>query len=543
MIPAPIGVEPSTWAAMSPQQQLATSQQINSTLGNMGAPSGIAAYATGAAPAPAPPPMAHATPLPMMSAQPQAFQSAIPQLAPVAPPAAPQGAPASGPVVPYRQAPGGGTGDLTNKLLKTPGVAAHEAPLVDPTSQLRMQIGYGNAQAGLRGEANAERDVGAAAGAQGQAQASGLAGEAGTAGRAAGDLGSIAMSARERAAAHMAAADKFGAEIAGDKIDPDGMWNHASSGTQLRWTIARALGGFASGGTGPNQIADSLQHMADQDVASQKANFEARRGNLDSMYARAFRETGNADDALVRAKSYALTAAAKMTESLGAASGSNLSSAKANAIAAQLGTKSSELGVQAEKEHQAENKYVSAQAGSTIDILHDPRVQKEAADLQKSAAANGQPISPDEALKRAAETFYAGSQRGGYSSVQKLPAGAKGAQAQQGAALDDAISQARELRDAVKKGGELSPARTAELNTKAAGLAAAMRSATPGRPPPVNFFQGMIPSNPNGWDATGSHLAQMNAVVQHLEEQKRRGGGASGGASDVGFQPAEGDEP
>lgn len=535
-IPIPAGVSPETWASMTPQAQLGLSQQLFAS----GGP-GIPQFGGPPAPMPPPPPPpAQTMGFPNASFGPVTAPPAAPPIP--GPPAAPSAPEAALPPTPYREAPGSGTGDITNKTAQTPGIAAHDQALVNPETQETIAQGFRDLQSSLgpRGQAGAQQALGAAEAGQQQALAQGAQGEAAAAGGAASEFGGIAKTARQRAEDHMAAADKFADEIKSDKIDPNHMWSSASAGTAARWTMAGILGGIAAGPGGTNQAVQHLEKMADQDIAAQKANFDARRDTGASMYARAFRETGNADDALKLAKTYAMTAAAHTTAALGAASGSAVKQAQANTVGAQLLTKVREVGIQGEQERQKDNRWVPTQAGGTVDIIHDPRVQAAALAMDKEAAAGGRSVDPNASLKRAAEIYFPGSQSGSFADISKAPKGGDAKTAEKGAALDSALDNARKLQEAIMKGGELSPARTRELNNLAGELAISMRSAAPGRPAPLEHYQSLVPSNPNGWDVSGANAAQINQLVQHLEAEKARGV-TGGGAADVGFTPIEGE--
>jgi hypothetical protein len=473
----------------------------------------------------------------------KAYQADLAQPTAPTPAAAPAAAPSAAPPTPYREAPGGGTGDLLNKVSKVTGIPEFVLKLVPQESIDRMSKMYSDWQQSNTGAAGAAANVGQAQGEAGEMQARGLGEEANAAASAGAGQSGRADDMKSRAERDFATADRMFGELAKYKTDPDRLFNNASTGQRITWTIAKVLGGAAQGllHLPTNQAVDTIQKMVDRDVEAQKFDFEAKKGLTDSLYARAFKEYGNSSDATEAATRYGLMAAAKKTEALGALGGSRVNAARANAMSADLLVRGHEIGIQGEKQWQSEHKYIPAQGGGTVDILHDPRVTAMSQQLQKEAAANGQPIEPDEATKRAAETIFPGSQRGGFSSIQKTPNGGaaavKGAQAQ--ANVDEALRSARELLKEVNKGGELSPARTADLDTRVKELASKLRAAdaaSGARPAPIDHYLDMLPSNPNGWNPSGSNSAILNRVVKDLEGRKS---GSAQALGDVGFQPHE----
>ena len=577
-IPAPMGVDPTIWQGMSPSQQIATSQQI-AAQGPQAPPPAVLDYAQARAqPQPAPPPMgAHmgpnsplANPPPAAPAAPapsfldelrrgkqanqaadQADRSAFLQRlglggapAPAAPAQPPGGAAPPGPVGPILGANGqplGGaqddTGSLTNKLGKAAGVAAHELPLVDPASRDRMQGAYRDLQSAQVGAAGAHAAEGQGEAAIHDAMSTGSKGESDEARRAQKELDDLSAQRRAAADAHMEAASKFGDEIKNDKIDPGRMWASASTGSKIMWGVAKVLGGLAQGTLKlpTNQIADQFQHLVDQDVQAQKANFDARRGNLDSMYARAFKETGNADEAFARAKAFGMQAAAKQTESLGEAAKSPASAMHANALATDILAKSAEVPIEAEAQHQKTGKWVPAQGGGTVDILHDPRVQAQAVKAINDAAKNGVKLEPDQAIKQAAELYFPGSQAGGFANTAKgggAPGGGKVSPrlAVRLAAMSSFDRKADEWERLAAQGGALSPADRAKADALGSSMQSNLESMGE---------KGQTIPNAREFTATGANVSRMREIRKSVRENQRTLNEVAGRTGAEGPEPAE----
>lgn len=105
--------------------------------------------------------------------------------------------------------------------------------------------------------------------------------------------------------------DEYNKAMPDDPIDPDRFWNSRSSSQKAAGFIAAALGGWlqGSGATAQNSAVAQLNTAIEQDVASQRASYEAKKGklgNLQTAYGLAMQKYNDADAAEAAAKAYLL---------------------------------------------------------------------------------------------------------------------------------------------------------------------------------------------------------------------------------------------
>jgi hypothetical protein len=105
---------------------------------------------------------------------------------------------------------------------------------------------------------------------------------------------------------HYARLEQLNNEVATGTVDPDHWWHNLSTGNQIRYTLAAALGGFSAGVMGtPNQGLASIRMHIDNDIDAQKANLESKRHAAEGekgLLAEAYQRTHNMQDAVLLAK-------------------------------------------------------------------------------------------------------------------------------------------------------------------------------------------------------------------------------------------------
>ena len=149
--------------------------------------------------------------------------------------------------------------------------------------------------------------------------------------------------------AHNAARD-----VAAKKVDPERFWKSRTTGQQIAYTIALALGGFAHDHT----AANTIQHLIDLDVEAQRANIENGHKTVQdkmSMFHAALQSTNSMDLAQQQDIATKLNYAMLKVKEQAEESQAPIIRARAQALLAQMDRKQIEVGI-------AMNKYIPAQA-------------------------------------------------------------------------------------------------------------------------------------------------------------------------------------
>lgn len=203
-------------------------------------------------------------------------------------------------------------------------------------------------------------------------------GEGITSGLAAQQMGAYNEKNRAAAEAHDKAYVKAGESIdaaskeANASEDPNHFWSSASKGDHVRLVLAAALGGFLSGFRGgPNQGMEQINHLVDQDIASQRHKIEAARGRVADLrggLADMYRRFGNMDQAEAGAQALHYKQLIAEGDEHDASARSDLVRAKWGSLRAELNTKLEEA------------KIKIASGGPK------PMTEKERADIEKTRA-------------------------------------------------------------------------------------------------------------------------------------------------------------
>jgi hypothetical protein len=324
---------------------------------------------------------------------------------------------------------GGGGGSAT--------IPAHEQALVMPARQRALTGAIDAEAAAIEAQKTA---VGGSADAAAEIERQRAIGTQEIA-RAAEDAG-IDVKLRAKARADESKAfrehiDAYAAKLAEDKIDPNRMWNSASTGQQITWSIAKALGavGQAFLGQSTNQVADHIERMAAQDVAAQKANHDIGRERLSdmhSMYSQALQASGSAEEADRVATGYALEAAKQNAAALTQSATSKAQKAKGEELQAALIEKQAIIG---EKKAETEIKLNPLVQARTVSTGPDmAKLGKQALDLQLDYAKIGKEVSYDQAFAAVMKS-HTGQTVRGFAPVQ-------GAKAEPGG-KDEKMNEAR----------------------------------------------------------------------------------------------------
>jgi hypothetical protein len=281
-------------------------------------------------------------------------------------------------------------------------IAAHEQALASPERQKAL-LGAVDAEGkAVEGQKAAARDSGDAAADVERQKAIGERDVATATEDAGVDTKLRAQLRNDELKSYRKHIDDFSAKVAKEKIDPNGMWNNASTGQKITWTLAKAFGavGQAFLHTSSNQVADHIDQMAAQDVAAQRANHETNRervGDMNSMYAQALHATGNAEEAERVATGYALEAARHNALALSTNATGAVQKARGAEIVAALDEKQAQLGEKKAKEEIALNPLVQARTvGVGLDMN---KVYAGARQRIEDQAKLGTVVSPDEAIR------------------------------------------------------------------------------------------------------------------------------------------------
>jgi hypothetical protein len=152
--------------------------------------------------------------------------------------------------------------------------------------------------------------------------------------------------------------DAYNKAMPDDPIDPDRFWNSRTSSQKAAGFIAAALGGWlqGSGATAQNSAVAQLNTAIEQDVASQRASYEAKKGklgNLQTAYGLAMQKYNDADAAESAAKAYLLDQTKMRLEAEAAKKGTVDAVNAGQQAGAQLDTERAKLIEQGTKRVQA----------------------------------------------------------------------------------------------------------------------------------------------------------------------------------------------
>lgn len=267
------------------------------------------------------------------------------------PPAAQAAAPATPGGIVFAQQPGG----LGNMQLTMPVyVPAHERRLVSPQRQQEEQNAYEGQREAIAGEnaaiggvQDAERNLAQAQGGVSAATAQGWAGVAERADKAAQEAEARQKNSGKSFDDWQKKMDAFSEALSKQEVDPNRLWNNASTGSKITWSLARVLGGLAQGmmRTPTNQVADQIEARIRADVDAQKANYQVKRGRLSDMenlWTLARQHTNDDNQTHALAVNYGMEAAKARINQLVSAAGTPVAAAYGEKLAAELGVKQAE---------------------------------------------------------------------------------------------------------------------------------------------------------------------------------------------------------
>jgi len=210
-----------------------------------------------------------------------------------------------------------------------------------------------------------------------------------------------AQAAADESKAYRKHMEAFQAQLSNDKIDPNRMWHNASTGQQITWTIAEALGAVQQAALHlpTNQVVDRIEARAVADVAAQKANHEIGRERLQdmqSMYGQALHATASQEEAERVATGYALESAKQNAQALTQAATSKAQIAKGKEIQSQLDERIALLDQKKAETGIKLNPMAQAHGGGGVDMK-----AVYAAARQRIAEQDklGITVSPDEAIR------------------------------------------------------------------------------------------------------------------------------------------------
>jgi len=197
--------------------------------------------------------------------------------------------------------------------------------------------------------------------------------------------------------AFMAKQQQMADEVRDTKIDPGHLFKSQSVVGNIFGVIAAGLGGYVSAKTGgPNMALEQINKSIDRDIAAQQANLENKKASLGesrSLYGQKMQQFGDARGAALAAKSDMLAAIQAKGEAIVAGSDNEQAQANWLKMSAQFAKEKAATDLQLRKYRPAETRSFGPDMG---------KLNAQAADLFKVAAANGQPITPEQARQDAA---------------------------------------------------------------------------------------------------------------------------------------------
>lgn len=330
-------------------------------------------------------------------------------------------------VAPFRSGSGsifGGGGGATTQT-----VGAVNNDLVDPTLQGNLSAARANERRVLRQAGDAETAVGKANADAEQAKAGALQNVAdeqkkqGNEAQARGD----ARAAQE--AESQGKFDALSAKVnAESKEDPERFWKNQSTGQKVGYGIALALGTVGSSFLGEkhNQVLDMINRHIDDDIASQRANYQHDRnrlGDVKDLYGMA-RQSGLDNEAATRfAKEHMLGAARTMVDQTAAQQGTQQSMANADLLKKKLAIPESQVLTAEQKDAIAEHQYVGAHTVTTGSGVDMNKVIKRGQEIRDKAMAEGHGEMTIEEAQRQAYREYTGHDVGSgpVTSYAKTP--------------------------------------------------------------------------------------------------------------------------
>lgn len=281
-------------------------------------------------------------------------------------------------------------------------VPAATRALVNPVLQDELLGSIGKQKEAVGGQKEA---VKASAEAQGEVKRQEAIGEreiAKTHADAGTDVKLRAQEAADQSKAYLAHIDEFSKKVAQDRINPNKMYDEASTPTRITWAIASGLGAAAQGllRQGSNHVVDMIQNAAAQDIAAQKANHDINRerlGDMHNAYSMAMQATGRKEEAERVAMGYALEGAKHDLNALVANSQSDVAKAEGAKIEAALTERQAQLSTSGVEKEIGMNQWVPAhQVASGPDMKE---VYKSARAYTDDQAKLGTIVTPDQAIQ------------------------------------------------------------------------------------------------------------------------------------------------
>lgn len=220
--------------------------------------------------------------------------------------------------------------------------------------------------------------------------------------------------------AFMAKQQQMADDVRNTKIDPGHFFNSQSVVGNIFGVIAAGLGGYVSAKTGgPNMALEQINKSIDRDIAAQQANLENKKASLGesrSLYGQKMQQFGDARGAALAAKSDMLAAIQAKGEAIVAGSDNEQAQANWLKMSAQFAKEKAATDLQLRKYRPAETRSFGPDMG---------KLNAQAADLFKVAAANGQPITPEQARQDAAALLgYSAGTGARYAKVDPAAAAA-----------------------------------------------------------------------------------------------------------------------
>lgn len=197
--------------------------------------------------------------------------------------------------------------------------------------------------------------------------------------------------------AFMAQQQKMADDVRDTKIDPGHFFKNQSVVSNIFGVIAAGLGGWvAAKNGGPNVALEQLNKSIDRDIAAQQSNLENKKAGLAesrSLYGQKMAQFSDARAAALAAKSDMLAAIQAKGESIVAGSDNEQAQANWLKMSAQFAKEKANTDLQLRKYRPAETRSFGPDMGKLTAL---------AAKNFEMAAANGQPITPEQARQDAA---------------------------------------------------------------------------------------------------------------------------------------------
>lgn len=359
-------------------------------------------------------------------------------------------------------------------------------------------------------------------------------------------------SARQQAESDDADSKARALALAQRKVDPDRLFHDASVPNKIRMVLAAGLGAFGAALTkGPNFALQQINAAIDRDVAAQRDEIQNAKDSdmmLNDISKRKYGRAMTQNELDARSRQDGYNYALHQADVLANSYNSTIATANGALLKGQLGAQAEQQSLSlAHSIYQARllaEQAAAKKGGGGVDNSKEFRsyVAKFMGDgdsLQVAQARALQLFAPDGRTN--IPTLTGTPKQGSGKEISEM-------EKEQIRSYKQGLGYLYQIRDMVREGGEVSPARTAKGEALTAGAFNAIARAETGghrapTPEEIKILERQIPHDPNSWQFSGKELERINTTIAATEAALARlpGQAPSSGqaATDagVGFSP------